>query len=128
MPSTIHQEMFFPVVPGRVYETIMGSKQFGEATNALAQIGSEAGASFSCFDGKITGRNVDLVQNKRIVQAWRSGNWSEGIYSIVRFELTAHDGGTRLIFDHTGFPVEHFTDLKGGWQKMYWDQLQRYFA
>ena len=106
----------------------MESKQFSELTSAPAEIGREVGSSFSCFGGMISGRHVELVPGQLIVQAWRVGNWDMGIYSIARFELISKGAKTRLIFDHTGFPVENYDHLKEGWQKNYWDNLQKYLA
>jgi len=62
-----------------------------------------AGA-FSLFKGHIVGRNLELVPNERIVQAWRVVTWPEAAYSIVRFELKPHGSGTHVVFDHIGFP------------------------
>lgn len=128
MASAIHQEVVFPASPQRVYEALTDSKQFSDVTDAPAEIGREAGASFSCFGGMITGRHVELLPNQRIVQAWRAGTWDAGVYSIVRFELKAQGAETLLTFDHTGFPVEHSEHLASGWQNMYWNNLKKYLA
>jgi activator of HSP90 ATPase len=128
MSSVINQEVAFPASPQPVYEALMDSKQFSDMTSAPADIGCGAGAAFSCFGGMITGRHLELLPNQRIVQAWRVGNWDAGVYSIVGFELKAQVAETFLIFRHTGFPVEHFEHLASGWQKMYWDNLQKYLA
>jgi activator of HSP90 ATPase len=45
------------------------------------------GGAFTLFGGYITGRHVELVPNDRIVQAWRTGGWAPGVYSIAKFEL-----------------------------------------
>jgi len=76
----------------------------------------------------IVGRQVKLVPNQRIVQAWRAGNWADGVYSIVKFELTGQGTATRLIFDHAGFPEGEREHLDGGWQKMYWEPLRKYLG
>ena len=128
MSSTIHQEVVFTTSLPRVYEALMDSTQFSAATSAPAEIGREAGAAFSCFGGMITGRQVELSPNQRIVQAWRAGNWDEHVYSIVRFDLKAQGAETLLILEHTGFPVAQAEHLASGWQKMYWDNLQKYLA
>ena len=47
-----------------------------------AEINREAGGAFSLFKGHIIGRNVELIPNQRIVQAWRVVTWPEGAYSI----------------------------------------------
>jgi len=68
------------------------------------EISREAGGAFSLFGGYVTGRQLELVPNERIVQAWRAGGWDPGDYSIARFELVEQGTGTKIVFDHTGFP------------------------
>lgn len=60
--------------------------------------------------------------------AGRVGNWADGVYSIVRFELTAAGAETKLVFDHTGFPQEMREHLEAGWSKMYWEPLRKFLA
>jgi Activator of Hsp90 ATPase homolog 1-like protein len=49
--------------------------------------------------------------------------WPEGLYSIARFELQAEGRGTKLVFDHDGFPADMKDVLAQGWQANYWDKL-----
>jgi uncharacterized protein YndB with AHSA1/START domain len=129
MAEVIHQEIDFAASPHRIYEALMDSKQHAEFTaNGEAEIGREAGGTFSCHGGVISGRNIELIQDKRIVQAWRVANWDEGIYSIVKIELQDHIGGTRLILDHAGFPDGNAEHLSPGWHERYWDPLRKYLA
>src|SRR5262245_58101029 len=84
---TIHQEIDFTASPQQLYEALLESKQFTEFSGRAADINREVGGAFSLFKGHIVGRNLELVPNERIVQAWRVVTWPEGAYSIVRFEL-----------------------------------------
>ena len=74
----------------------------------------------------IEGRQVELVQDERIVQAWRVRNWEAGVYSIATFQLTSENGGTRIEFTHVGFPPEIRTHLESGWHENYWEPLKNY--
>ena len=76
----------------------------------------------------IAGRNLELVPNERIVQAWRVGNWDPGVYSVAKFELKPEGSGTRLVFDHSGFPEKEKDHLESGWKANYWDPLQKHLA
>src|SRR5713226_4862643 len=126
---TIHQEVVFKASPKRIYEALTDAKQFSKLTGgAPAEISRESGGSFSCFGGMIVGRNVELLPNQRIVQAWRAKNWDDGVYSIVKFELKGQGSETRLVFDHSGFPEDQREHLEGGWQKMYWEPLKKYLT
>jgi|ERR1017187_594357 activator of HSP90 ATPase len=131
---TIHQEIEFKVSPQRLYETLLSSKQFsectkksfGDFTSMSANIDSLVGGTFSVFDGHIIGRILELVPNQRIVEAWRVVDWPAGVYSIAKFEFKPHGIGTKLIFDHTGFPESLKEHLSIGWQQHYWEALTKY--
>jgi activator of HSP90 ATPase len=103
---------------------LLDTRQFSALTGAPAEIGKEAGATFSCFGAHILGRNVELVPSRRVVQAWRVATWPEGLYSIARFELRPRGTGTHLVFDHTGFPPEERDHLAQGWEDHYWKALR----
>ncbi len=125
---SIHQEVDFKASPQRIYEALLDAKQFSAFSGLPAEIRREAGGDFSCFGGHIVGRNVELVPNQRIVQAWRVVTWPKGAYSIVKFEFKAQGSGTRLIMDHVGFPEGLRDHLASGWNEHYWERLQKYFG
>lgn len=124
----IHQEVKFEASPDRVYQALTDSAEFAALTGGAAEISREAGGAFSCFGGMITGRQIELVPNQRVVQAWRVGNWDEGFYSITRFELHPEGKGTKLIFDHTGYPEAEETHLASGWNAQYWERLKKHLS
>ena len=127
MSKPIHQEISFNINAQCVYEALTNAKQFGELTDAPAEINPEPGGKFSCFDGMITGQTIELIPGNRLVQAWRVGNWEPGVYSIVKFEFEEiNDTETKLIFDHAGFPEEHRDHLNEGWHERYWTPLKKY--
>jgi uncharacterized protein YndB with AHSA1/START domain len=129
MSEPILQEIVIKASPERVYAALTDSKQFSAFTGgAPAEINGAAGGAFSCFGGKIVGRNIELVANQRVVQAWRAGNWPDGLYSIVRFELARQGADTKLVFDHVGFPPDQRPHLEGGWNMMYWEPLKKYLT
>ncbi|MGH6982130.1 MAG: SRPBCC domain-containing protein [Stellaceae bacterium] len=126
--KTIHQEVSFKANPKKVYDALLDAKAFAAFTGPPATIDAKVGGAISGFGGMITGINVELVSGKRIVQAWRAGNWPEGIHSIVRFELAAAGSGTKLTLDHSGAPDGSEEMLEGGWHKMYWEPLVKHLG
>ena len=133
MSDAIHKEVDFKASPQHVYEALLDAKQFSAFSGAPAEIQPEAGGAFLCFDGFISGRNIELAPNRRIVQALRVKLWPEGLYSIVIFELQAQGSGTRLIMEHKGFPDEMRAHLngeapEGGWNRQYLDPLKKYLG
>ena len=138
--ATIHQEIVFAASPARVYSALTQARQFDrivalsgaiEAMKLQAtpcEISLEPGGRFALFGGYITGRQIELTPDARIVQAWRSEGWAPHIYSIARFELTGDDGRARLVFDHTGFPDAEADSLARGWRAHYWEPLSKLLA
>jgi len=139
--ESIHQEPIFKANPKRVYEALTDEKQFEKVTqlggamqsgmapgHKRTQIGQEPGGSFTLFGGHIIGRQIELVPNERIVQAWRVADWDPGIYSIVKFELTKQGSDTKIVFDHTGFPRGKGQHLADGWKANYWEPLEKYLT
>lgn len=120
----IHQEVTINAAPEVVFDVLVSSEKFREMTGGReAAISSEAGGAVSLFDGAISARNIELVPGKRVVQAWRSNDWPEGLYSIVRFELSQAGRSTELVFDQAGHPDEATEMLSGGWHQMYWEPM-----
>ena len=93
-----------------------------------AEISAEVGGAFALYGGYITGRNVELVPNVRVVQAWRAGRWPPGVYSIVRFELVVQGSGCKIVFDQAGFPKGDAEGLASGWKAHYWEPLAKVLA
>ena len=121
----LHQEIQMKAAPQRIYDVLLDSATI---TGMPAEINRDAGGVFSTFGGLIVGRNVELVPNQRIVQAWRPANWEPGLYSLVRFELKAQGSQTTIVLDHTGFPEGSFRHLDSGWYSRYWEPLKKYLA
>ncbi len=125
--SIIEQEVVFPASPSKVFHALMDSATHSAFTGAVAEISPDAGGAWSAHGGGIAGRNIE-VSDARIVQAWRAGNWPAGVYSVVRFELTAEGDGTRLALTHSGYPEGSGPHLEKGWHDMYWTPLQAFLS
>jgi activator of HSP90 ATPase len=139
--ESIHQEPVFKASRKRVYEALTDTKQFDKVVKLSAamqsgmslgknptEISREAGGAFSLFGGYVTGRQIELVPNERIVQVWRAGSWEPGAYSIAKFVLTEQASDTKIVFDHTGFPQGLGQHLAEGWKINYWEPLEKFLA
>ena len=124
----LHQEIGINASPQRIYDALLDSKQFAGFTGMAAEISRDAGGAFSMFGGLVVGRNIELVSNQRIVQAWRPKNWDPGIYSLVKFELKMQGPQTTVVLDHTGFPEGSFRHLDSGWYERYWEPLKKFLG
>lgn len=126
MSKPIQQTVNFKASPHEIYEALMDSQKHAAFTGSLAEISREVGGSMMAYDGYITGRNIELVPDHRIVQDWRAVDWPEGYFSRVTFEFSAIPAGTRLDFSHTGLPEGTEAEFARGWEENYWDPLMVY--
>jgi len=126
--TSLHYEADYNASPQRIYDLLMDSKQFAAMTGRPADIDPKEGGAVSMFGGLIVGRNVELVPNVRIVQAWRPTHWDAGIYSIVKFEFREAAPQTRLVLDHMGFPVAEADALDSGWKGHYLNPMAKFLG
>ena len=138
--ESIHQETQYRASRERVFDALMSTKQFDRIIHIgsgmdISSLGTEptaisreVGGAFTLFGGHIIGRNIELLPDQRIVQAWRVVDWAPGLYSIAKFELLEQGGGTRMVFDHTGFPQGKGQHLADGWRSHYWEPLEKFLA
>ena len=124
--GAIHQEVDFEAGPERVYQALMSDREFRAFSGADAKIQGDRGGAFSLFGGRVIGCNVELTANRQIVQAWRAQRWAPGVYSIVRFDLIAHESGTRLVLQQVGFPLDSRAAQEAAWTRFYWHPLEGY--
>jgi activator of HSP90 ATPase len=138
--ESIHQERRFNADRKRIYDALTVTSQFDKITQLTGvmaspdmskmqtptQISQQVGGAFALFGGYITGRQIELVPDELIVQAWRVGSWGRGVYSIAKFELTAQGTGTQVVLDHSSFPKGEAEHLASGWQEHYWDPLVKF--
>ena len=125
MSGTIRQSVTFKATPHDVYEALMDSERHAEFTGDEAAISRVVGGPVMAYNGYITGRNLELAPDEKIVQTWRASDWPEGQESTVTFILAPEGGGTRLTFLHEGVPDDQFKDIEQGWIDYYWTPMKQ---
>jgi len=130
---SIHQEALIDATPLEVYGYLTDGETFAAATGKAARLEASAGSAFSLFDGRVEGRQIELVPGGRVVQAWRFGDahpdaWEPGVYSIVRFTLKAEGDRTRFVVDHDAIPAEWREHIESGYPIFYEKPMTRHFA
>jgi activator of HSP90 ATPase len=83
---------------------------------------------FTVFDGYCHGYNIELVPERRIVQAWHfaEDGWPDDHYSTCTFLFEETGGKTKLVFLQTDVPEHNVESLKDGWKEFYWDPMKSY--
>jgi activator of HSP90 ATPase len=124
MGKTIRQTATFKASPHEVYEILMDEKKHAELSGGETKISRKAGGKVSIYDGEIEGKNLELVPDEKIVQAWRYSDWPEGHYSTATFSLEKVGKGTRLTFVQIDVPDDKYEDIKQGWKDYYWKPMK----
>jgi len=94
-------------------------------TGAEAIMSTQPGSEFSLWDDSICGKNIEFVENKKIVQQWYFGDQLEE--SIVTFILHPDKNGTSVELRHTNIPDSDIDDMIDGWNLNYFGSLQDFY-
>ncbi|MFK7987869.1 MAG: SRPBCC domain-containing protein [Sandaracinaceae bacterium] len=123
----MRQTVVVPAPPAAVFTALTDGETFAAVSGAPAAIESGAGGAFSCFGGMIEGRTLDSAPGERLVQAWRVKLWEAGQFSLVRFELSAVEGGTEIRLAQDAHPDAQTQSLADGWHANYRGPLTAHF-
>jgi activator of HSP90 ATPase len=110
--------------------TYLDSKLHSAVTGGKAKISRKVGGRFTAWGGQLSGRNLIIVPNKMIVQAWRSNHWKASdpdSILILRFSH-APRRGARIDLAHVGVPEYDHKGVTQGWPKYYWEPWKKYLA
>ena len=122
--KNIKQSVTFKSTPHEVYEVLMDSKKHSIFIGDTAKINRETGGKISAYGTYITGVNLELSPDKKIVQSWRANDWPEGHFSKVTFNLKKIKTGTKLDFTQSGVPENFYNDISDGWREYYWTPMK----
>jgi len=129
MKPPIEQSVKFPCSPEVLFEMYMDSAKHSASTGAPAKIARRAGGSFKAFDGALSGRNLLIIPNRLVVQAWRSTAFKRGDPdSILVIEFSKAPGGAKVHMVHLNVPVQDHRGVSKGWPKFYWEPWKAYLA
>jgi uncharacterized protein YndB with AHSA1/START domain len=118
-----------PAEPREVYSAWMSSKGHGEMTGSSAKVTARIGSKFSAWDGYISGKTLELKPYSRILQSWRTTDFTEEEPdSLLEVLLVKAKGGTRVTLNHSRVPAGHGPEYKKGWIDFYFKPMKEYFA
>ncbi len=129
MSYTFTLTTVIPATPKQIYDTWLDSRGHSAMTGGKATQSSKLGGKAMAWDGYITGKNLELKSGKRIVQSWRTSEFSKDhADSQVTVTLAAAKTGTRLTLKHSGVPDGQTSYETGGWKTHYFEPMKTYFT
>ena len=123
--KNIKQVVTFSAAPHDLYEMIMDSKKHAAFSGSSAKMSRRINGAFAAYGGWIKGKNLKLIPDRLVVQAWRGADWPKDHYSKAMFLFTKTKNGTKLTFGQTGVPVEKYPDINSGWRTQYWAKMKK---
>lgn len=79
---------------------------------------TEIGAEFSLWGGDIIGKNMEIIENEKLVQEWFFGEEGENA-SIVTIKIWPKGGSSSIQLTHTNIPDEAYENIVEGWNDAY---------
>src|SRR5712691_7070538 len=127
--GTIRHNVLIPLSsPEEVYQAFLSSKEHTEFTRSMGKCSARVGGSFTAWDKYISGKNIELVAGKKIVQEWKTSEWPEDYEpSILKIFLKKKGGGTQLSMIQSRVPASQVNQYDKGWYESYWEPLKQYF-
>jgi len=112
-----------------VYRAWLSSELHSAMTGGAARIDPVVGGRFSAWDEYIHGETMELEPFHRIVQSWRTAQFTdEHADSVIEVTFDAEGDGTLVTVRHSNVPADQLGYENGGWHKSYLDPMSRYFS
>ncbi len=111
--------------PSDVYASLTNPYTIELWSGYPAQMSSEPGSEFSLWEGDITGRNLEFIQDKKLVQEWYFGDQIER--SIVTITISADRENSLVTVEQTNIPDEDFSSISEGWRENYFEAISSFF-
>lgn len=128
MKESFQLEFEFRASPSKVYSSWLNSKKHQAMTGGEADIKNEVGYDFQAWDGYIQGTLMELKENQRIVQSWRTTEFDEDDESSqLEIDLEEKQGSCILKLNHFNIPTGQGESYKKGWLEHYFEPMEFYF-
>jgi len=116
-----------PATPEILYSAWLSSVGHSNMTGGAATVSNVVGGTFEAWDGYIQGKNLELEPSKRILQSWRTTEFSDSAEdSLLEILFEAQGTGTLLTIVHSNLP-EHGAQYEQGWIDSYIIPMLGYF-
>ena len=123
MTRAIRQSVLLGAPPYVLFDTYLDRRGHQAVTGGKVSISARPGSRFSAFDGMITGRTLEVLPKRLIVQSWRSGGWHEDdpdSILVLAFAPGRRAGTGRVDLIHIGVPRHDRAGVDKGWRHYYW--------
>jgi activator of HSP90 ATPase len=111
--------------PSDIYSAITNPYTIELWSGYPAQMSTEPGSEFSLWEGDIIGKNLEFIQDRKVVQEWYFGDQPEK--SVVTITILPDSGNSIINVEHSNIPDGEFKDIAEGWREYYIDAISNFF-
>jgi activator of HSP90 ATPase len=104
-----------------VYNALVNPNMIELWTGDDVVMDDQVGTEFSLYEGNITGKNLEIIPEKKLVQQWYFGDQEEA--SIVTIKLHQDKDNTSVEVRHTNIPDEAYDNIVEGWSYAYFEPI-----
>ncbi len=127
--DAIEVSAVFPVTAKVICDGWLDSKTHSDFTGGEAVINPKVGGKHSAWDGYISGVTLAVEPGKRIIQSWRTTEFSaKDKDSKIGVLFAKAPGGTKVTLKHTDIPRGQGATYKQGWEDYYFKPMRAYFS
>jgi activator of HSP90 ATPase len=103
--------------PSDVYSALTNPFTIELWSGYPAEMSTVPGSEFSLWEGDITGKNLEFIQDKKVVQEWYFGDQAEK--SVVTISIFPDKDNSSVTVEHTNIPDEEYDNIAEGWREYY---------
>ncbi len=112
-----------------VFNAWLDSEKHSAFTGSEAVIDPSIGGSFTAWEGYISGKTLEMDAPNRILQSWRTTEFSDADSdSMLEILLQTITNGTLLTLKHTNIPDGQGDMYREGWEEYYFRPMLEYFS
>ncbi len=123
--KTFHKTFRINAEPSDVYSALTNPFTIEIWSGYPAIMSEEPGSEFSLWEGDITGRNLEFIKDRKIVQEWYFGEQTDK--SIVTISIQSDKEDSQVTVEHTNIPDKDFADIAEGWREYYIGAIAVFF-
>jgi activator of HSP90 ATPase len=111
--------------PSDVYSAITNPYTIELWSGYKAEMSIDPGSEFSLWEGDIEGKNLEFIQDRKVVQEWYFGDQSKK--SIVTISIFPDKDNSSVTVEHTNIPDDEYDNIAEGWREFYIGAIINFF-
>lgn len=126
--TTITVKPVFNASPDQLYSTFMTPQLVSVWSRSAPNLEPKVGGQFSLFGGNVSGKFIELDENKKIKLEWRLRDWKAGHHAIVTHNFIVGNGETTMETQWEGVPVGQEETVEENFNEYYVKPIKASFG